>query len=81
MQIREFRQRLHLLLTEPETAVLDDEAWWEQFGEVLDDVLATRAHAKRDATRARRGTQWAAWTAKNPPAHVDTSEFDDPDNG
>lgn len=47
MEIKEFKEATLALLTEPETADLPDEVWWDRFGEVLDDILATRARARR----------------------------------
>lgn len=74
-EIRRLRQRLHLLLTEPETATLDDEAWWSEFTALLDPVYAARAQQKR----AERAALWASWTSANPPAVFETTG-DDPDN-
>lgn len=51
MEIGEFRQRVHALLTEPETADLLDEEWWERLGDLLDQVYAARARAKRERRR------------------------------
>lgn len=52
MEIGEFKEHTLALLTEPETADLPDEVWWERFGELLDNVLTTRARA-RHAPSAR----------------------------
>lgn len=54
MEIREFKERVHALLTEPETANLPDDQWWELFGDTLDAVLKTRAKARQAARDARR---------------------------
>lgn len=43
MKINEFRQRVHALLTEPETADLPDEEWYDRLWELLDPVIDARA--------------------------------------
>lgn len=58
MEISEFKERVHALLTEPETADLPDEVWWERFGELLDDVLAVRARARRAQRELTRCASW-----------------------
>lgn len=65
MEIGEFRERVHALLTEPETAHLPDEVWWGRFGELLDDVLAARARAKRE--RAQSSPAYRAWQNRQIP--------------
>lgn len=54
MEIREFKERTLALLTEPETADLPDDVWWERFGDLLDDVFAAKARARRAAREANR---------------------------
>lgn len=54
MEIKEFKEATLALLTEPETADLPDEVWWERFGDILDDTLKARAKAKMAARDARR---------------------------
>lgn len=53
-EIKKFKERTLALLTEPETADLPDDVWWERFGDLLDDVLKARAKAKMAARDARR---------------------------
>ncbi len=57
MEIREFKKATLALLTEPETADLPDEVWWERFGDLLDDVLKTKAKARQAARNATRCTE------------------------
>lgn len=54
MEIREFKERTLALLTEPETADLADDVWWERFGDLLDDVLKSKALARQRARDAQR---------------------------
>ena len=56
MEIKQFKERLHALLTEPETADLPDAEWWERFGEALDEILGARARARRDEREVNRCT-------------------------
>lgn len=56
MEIKEFKEAALALLTEPETADLPDDVWWERFGDLLDDVLATKARARRAAREANQCT-------------------------
>jgi hypothetical protein len=53
MEINEFRDAL-VCMVSGDQALLDDEQWWERFGELLNDVLATRARAKRAEREANR---------------------------
>jgi hypothetical protein len=54
VEISEFRDALEDFTGYGDKAALSDEQWWEQFGELLDVVLATRARAKRAAREANR---------------------------
>lgn len=45
----------------------------------LDDVPTHDAGEYRDPSTGE--TQWAGSSTTTPPPHVDTSEFEDPDNG
>lgn len=110
--IARLRTQLDDFVADADVVSLDDEAWWERLGDLLDVVYAARALARREAREAVRcpalyqgttrcvrnrdhagnhyspvtgqwksETQWAASSTDNPLPHVDTSEFDDPDNG
>lgn len=64
LTVGEFRRELHALLTEPETVELSDDAWWERFGDLLDDALATKARerqARRDAERCAETYNPGVW--------------------
>jgi hypothetical protein len=50
--VRKFRTELDDFVVDADVVQLDDDAWWERFGELLDDVLAAKAHAKRAARQA-----------------------------
>lgn len=47
--IDRFRQELQALLTEPETAELDDETWYDRFWELLEPVIDARAERQLNA--------------------------------
>ena len=61
--VKDFRSRLDQWLNDDATRELRDETWWDDFGELLDDVLAARACAKRAEREATRCTATRSdWT-------------------
>lgn len=57
-----------------------DEEWYERLWELLDPVIDARAH-RALGTDVQPATQWVGSSTTTPLPHVDTSEFEDPDNG
>lgn len=47
-----FRDQLDDFVADADVVRLDDDAWWERFGELLDVVLAATAREKRAARQA-----------------------------
>lgn len=56
MEISEFRTALENFVGYGDQAILEDDVWWERFGDLLDDVLATRALARRAEREANQCT-------------------------
>lgn len=78
-ELRKLREAVYDLATD-EDEVLTDEAWYERLWELLDPVIDARAH-RALGTDVQPATQWVGSSTTTPLPHVDTSEFEDPDNG
>lgn len=72
-ELRKLREAVYDLAT-AEDEVLTDEQWYDRLWKLLDPVIDARAGEAI-------ATYWAASSTETPPAHVDTSGFEDPDNG
>lgn len=94
-ELRKLREAINDL-ADVSTAELDDEAWYDRLWELLEPVIDARSELAlagikesllplHDAGEYRDPstgeTQWVASSTSNPLPHVDTSEFDDRDNG